>query len=159
MPDAPALTCSHKMILVGDAKGKRSARPRRCRSRVYVSRVRFAGGELDGLEVAATPEQAERLPGMSLSVTPGGRLSTVNGSSTRRRRSAAPARPTGYGAAGPFLTGMAGGEPPAALTVERTLRVNHGRLARRCATAPGGDRHVQGSCCHPVGARNLAQAC
>jgi hypothetical protein len=36
--------------------------------------VRFAGGELDGLEVAATPEQAERLPGMSLSVTPGGRL-------------------------------------------------------------------------------------
>jgi hypothetical protein len=34
---------------------------------MYVSRVRFAGGELDGLEVAATSEQAERLPGMSLS--------------------------------------------------------------------------------------------
>jgi hypothetical protein len=41
---------------------------------MYVSRVRFAGGELDGVEVAATQEQAERLPGMSLSVTPGGRL-------------------------------------------------------------------------------------
>jgi hypothetical protein len=53
MPDAPALTCSHKLILVGDVKGKRSRGPGDAAAAMYVSRVRFAGGELDGLEVAA----------------------------------------------------------------------------------------------------------
>ena len=36
-------------------------------------RIRFAGGEMNGVEVACTPAMAELLPDMNLSVTPAGR--------------------------------------------------------------------------------------